>query len=63
MLENIRLIFLLLAWASSFLLLLGLFKPWVVLWWEDTQHRMKVLNVYGVLCAVSWVVYGVMGVV
>ncbi len=60
MVESIRLIFLLLAWASAFLLALGLFKPWVVLWWEDTQHRMKVIKVYGGLCAVSWAVYGVM---
>ena len=27
--------------------LIGLYKPWVMLWWEDTQTRRKVLKVYG----------------
>jgi hypothetical protein len=61
MVESIRLIFFLLAWASGFLLVLGLFKPWVVLWWEDTQYRMKVIIVYGTLCAASGLIYGVLG--
>ena len=34
--------------AFSFLLMvIGLYKPWVVLWWEDTQHRLKAIRLYG----------------
>ena len=29
------------------LLIIGLFKPWIVLWWEDTQYRLKVIMLYG----------------
>ncbi|ELR72954.1 hypothetical protein C900_00915 [Fulvivirga imtechensis AK7] len=29
------------------LMIIGLYKPWVMLWWEDTQNRKKVIKVYG----------------
>lgn len=29
------------------LLIIGMYKPWVVLWWEDIQNRKKVIKVYG----------------
>jgi len=32
---------------STLLLVVGLYKPWWVLWWEDTQNRLKVIKVYG----------------
>jgi hypothetical protein len=31
------------------LLIIGLFKPWIVLWWEHTQYRLKVIKVYGMI--------------
>jgi hypothetical protein len=38
------------------LLLVGLYKPWVVLWWEDLQNRKKVIVLYGSVAVVLWVV-------
>jgi len=26
---------------------IGLYKPWLMLWWEDTQNRRKIIRVYG----------------
>lgn len=57
----VRLFFLLLAATSMIFLLIGLFRPWSMLWWEDIQNRRKVIKVYGtvaVLCyAVYWALY------
>jgi hypothetical protein len=40
---------------TAFLLLLfGLYKPWVVLWWEDVQNRKKVLILYGSVGIALW---------
>jgi len=33
--------------ASLICIVIGLYRPWVMLWWEDTQNRKKVLKVYG----------------
>jgi hypothetical protein len=33
--------------ASFLFILIGLWRPWVMLWWEDTQNRLKVLKLYG----------------
>lgn len=45
-------------WLSFLLLLIGLWKPWVVLWWLDYQNRLRVLMYYGSLMLVfgllSW---------
>lgn len=41
------LFFLFLFITSLGLLIAGLYKPWVVLWWEDVQNRRKVFKVYG----------------
>ena len=53
----VRLLLLYLALASIFFLLMGLFKPWVMLWWEDTQNRKKVLQIYGTLTIVFLLAY------
>jgi len=29
------------------LFVMGLFKPHIVLWWEDRQNRIKVILIYG----------------
>jgi len=39
----------------TFLMLaIGLFKPWIVLWWEDIQNRLKVIKIYGVGGILTW---------
>ena len=38
-------------------LIVGLFKPWIMLWWEDTQNRKKVLKVYGTAAVISYALY------
>ena len=45
----VRLLILYLGLVSFLFLLLGLYKPWAMLWWEDTQNRKKVIQVYGTL--------------
>lgn len=41
-------------------LLIGLFKPWVMLWWEDVQNRRKVIKLYGSIALLSYGVYWVL---
>ncbi len=55
--EEVRLLFLLLSIFSFLSLLVGLYKPWVVLWWEDVQNRKKVIKLYGGLSVGSYLVY------
>jgi len=33
--------------ACFLCLLIGLYRPWLMLWWEDTQNRKKIFKVYG----------------
>ncbi len=35
------------ALLSLIFLAVGLYKPWLMLWWEDMQNRRKILKVYG----------------
>jgi hypothetical protein len=39
---------------SLLFLFFGLIKPWWLLWWEDTQNRLKVIKLYGGIAAVSY---------
>jgi len=41
---------------SLLLLMIGLYKPWIVLWWEDVQHRLKVIRLYGSVSLVAIVI-------
>ena len=38
-------------------LLIGLLKPWIMLWWEDSQNRKKVLKLYGTIALISYALY------
>lgn len=38
---------------SILLLLTGLYKPWMVLWWRSSQNRRTVLRLYGLVFVVS----------
>jgi len=55
--EFTRTVVLYFAVTSALLLGVGLYKPWIVLWWEDRQNRLKVIKLYGTLIAVSISVY------
>lgn len=55
--DNVRLFFLLMSLASLMFMVAGLFKPWLLLWWEDVQNRRKVIKLYGSTALVSYAVY------
>ncbi|MCH8231368.1 MAG: hypothetical protein IIB82_01765 [Bacteroidetes bacterium] len=41
---------------SFIMLIAGLYKPWMVLWWEDRQYRLKVIKLYGITGVVCWLI-------
>jgi hypothetical protein len=53
-------LFLYVGFTSLLFLLTGLFKPWVMLWWEDIQNRRKVIKVYGLVAVMAFALYWVM---
>jgi hypothetical protein len=55
--EFLKLLLRFTAITSILLLVLGLYKPWVVLWWEDTQNRKKVVLLYGSVALTLWVLH------
>ena len=55
--SELNLFFLFLTITSFGLLVGGLFKPWAVLWWEDSQNRRKVFKVYGTATMLALIVY------
>ena len=55
--EFIQRIFLYLAFASLLFLIVGLYKPWVMLWWEHTQNRNKIIKIYGTPTVVTFAIY------
>ncbi len=57
----VRLLFLLLASTSFLFLLIGLIKPWIMLWWEDVQNRKKIIQVYGLLSIFFLIIYYLLG--
>jgi hypothetical protein len=46
-----------LAFIALLCLIIGLFKPWAMLWWEDVQNRKKVIKVYGTAALISYALY------
>lgn len=42
------------------LMMAGLFKPWLLLWWRDTQTRLGVIKLYGSAAAFSYFVYWIL---
>lgn len=49
--------FLYLSLTSLLCLIVGLLKPWMMLWWEDVQNRKKVIKVYGTAAFISYALY------
>lgn len=45
------------ATLSGLLLILGLFKPWIALWWEPVQTRRQVVKLYGTVSAGGLLLY------
>jgi hypothetical protein len=50
-------VFLYLSVTALACLILGLFKPWMMVWWEDTQNRKKVIKLYGTTAVISFALY------
>jgi hypothetical protein len=59
--DYVRLLMLLIALTPLLFLLLGLIRPWIMLWWEDLQNRLKVIKVYGTVAVICFLAYWVMG--
>lgn len=55
--EFLQQLLLYLSFTALLFLVIGLYKPWVMLWWEDVQNRRKVIKVYGLVAVVSYTLY------
>jgi hypothetical protein len=55
--EFIQQLFLYLGFTAVTFLAIGLYKPWIMLWWEDIQNRRKVIKVYGLVALMSFALY------
>lgn len=53
----VQLFFLFLVLTCLLFLMIGLFRPWMMLWWEDVQTRAKVIKAYGSLTVFFALVY------
>jgi hypothetical protein len=38
-------------------MILGLFFPWAMLWWEDIQNRRKVIKLYGSIALGAYLLF------
>lgn len=54
------LLILFMALTSLLFMFIGLVKPWAMLWWEDTQTRLKVIKVYGALTVIFFLLYWIL---
>ena len=48
----LRSLYYILVWLMIFdflLLMAGLYKPWIVLWWMPMQNRKRVIQLYGTI--------------
>lgn len=55
--EFLQQLFLYVSFTAFIFLVIGLFKPWAMLWWEDVQNRRKVIKVYGTVALVCLALY------
>lgn len=55
--ENVKLLVFFLILTSLLFLVIGLIRPWAMLWWEDVQNRMKVIKSYGLLAVLFTILY------
>jgi hypothetical protein len=57
---HVRLLILLISLTSFLFMVLGLIKPWIMLWWEDVQNRRKVIKLYGTTGLSFLIIYWVL---
>ena len=55
--SNVKLLVLFLTITCVLFMVIGLFRPWAMLWWEDVQNRSKVLKSYGSLAILFGLTY------
>lgn len=55
--ENVKLLVLFVTITCVLFMIIGLFRPWTMLWWEDVQNRAKVIKSYGSLAILFGLVY------
>ncbi|MFZ6000744.1 MAG: hypothetical protein ACOYW3_09560 [Bacteroidota bacterium] len=53
----VRLLLLYMSVACLIFLAVGLFRPWIMLWWEDVQNRRKVIKLYGLMAIIFYFAY------
>jgi hypothetical protein len=53
----LRVLFFYLTLTSLLLIVIGLWRPWVLLWWEDVSNRRKVIKVYGTIAILFYAIY------
>jgi len=58
--HDVRFLLLLITLTALLFLMIGLYKPWVMLWWEDVQNRRKVIRLYGLVSVSSYAVYWIL---
>lgn len=58
--EFIERILLYISMSAFVCMVIGLVKPWIMLWWEDTQTRKKVILVYGSTATITFLLYKVL---
>lgn len=61
--EFLQQLFLYVSFTAFIFLFIGLYKPWVMLWWEDVQNRRKIFKVYGTVGVISLLMYFVMNLI
>ncbi|MBS1682313.1 MAG: hypothetical protein JST48_11425 [Bacteroidetes bacterium] len=55
--DSVRMLCKFISYASILFLIIGLIKPWMMLWWEDVQNRRKVIKLYGITAAIFYLIY------
>ena len=55
--ENVEMLVMFLTITCVLFMIIGLFKPWAMLWWEDVQNRSKVIKAYGSLAILFGLLY------
>jgi hypothetical protein len=53
----LRLLFYYLTLLSLLFIVIGMWRPWVLLWWEDVSNRRKVIQVYGSIAILFYAIY------
>ncbi len=56
----VRLLFYYLTLLSLLFLVIGLWRPWAMLWWEDVSNRRKIFKVYGTIAIVFYATYWIL---